>query len=90
MVHGPPDSPVNHFAEFETMIGALDAKNLEYFLLGDINVDFTPTANSSGKNVLTELLDIYGLYQLIEEPTRTTEKSTSMIDLSNKLIINNC
>ena len=69
----PPDSPVNHFADFETMIGALDAENLEYFLLGDINVDFTPTTNSSGKNILIELFDIYGLYQLIEEPTRITE-----------------
>ena len=77
----PPDSPVSHFAEFETMIGALDAENLEYFLLGDINVDFTPTANSSCKNTLTELFDIYGLHQLIEEPTRITEKSTTMIDL---------
>ena len=63
------------------MIGALDAENLEYFLLGDINVDFTPTANSSCKNTLTELFDIYGLHQLIEEPTRITEKSTTMIDL---------
>ena len=77
----PPDSPVSHFAEFETMIGALDAENLEYFFLGDIHIDFTSTANSSCKNTLTELFDIYGLHQLIEEPTRITEKSTTMIDL---------
>ena len=63
------------------MIGALDAENVEYFLLGDLNVDFTPTAKSSCKSTLTELFDIYGLYQLIEEPTRITEKSSTMIDL---------
>jgi hypothetical protein len=63
------------------MIGALDAENLEYFFLGDINVDFTPTANSSCKNTITEPFDIYGLHQLIGEPTRITEKSTTMIDL---------
>jgi hypothetical protein len=74
-------SSLSHFAEFETMIGALDAENLEYFFLGDINVDFTPTANSSCKNTITEPFDIYGLHQLIGEPTRITEKSTTMIDL---------
>jgi exonuclease III len=62
----PPDSPLSHFAEFETMIRALDAENLEYFLLGDINVDFTPTANSSCKNTLTELFDIYGLHHAVD------------------------
>ena len=36
----PPDSPVSHYAEFEQMIGSFDAENLEYFLLGDLNVDF--------------------------------------------------
>ena len=33
------DSPVSHFSENKQMIGSMDAKNLEYFLLGDINVD---------------------------------------------------
>ena len=45
----PPDSPVSLFNEFEAMIGALDAESLEYFLLGDLNVDFTPSTKSSNK-----------------------------------------
>ena len=77
----PPDSPVSLFNEFETMIGALDAENLEFFLLGDLNVDFTPSIKSSNKSTLAELFDIYGLSQIIEEPTRITEKSSTMIDL---------
>ena len=63
------------------MIGAHDAENLEYFLLGDLNVDFTPSTKSSNKSTLTELFDIYSLSQLIEEPTRINEKSSTMIQL---------
>ena len=77
----PPDCPVSLFNEFETMIGALDAENLEFFLLGDLNVDFKPSIKSSNKSTLAELFDIYGLSQIIEEPTRITEKSSTMIDL---------
>ena len=63
------------------MIGALDAENLEYFLLGDLNVDLTPSTKSSNKSTLAELFDVYGLSQLIEKPTRFTENSSTMIDL---------
>ena len=63
------------------MIGALDAENLEFFLLGDLNFDFTPSIKSSNESTLAELFDIYGLSQIIEEPTRITEKSSTMIDL---------
>jgi hypothetical protein len=41
----PPDSPVSHFTEFEQMIGSFDAGNLEYYLLGDLNVDLCQQVN---------------------------------------------
>ena len=50
LVYRPPDLPTSYFAEFEQMIGSFDAENLEYFLLGDLNVDFTPTTESPSKN----------------------------------------
>ena len=37
--------------------------------------------DSSNKNTLNEIFDIYGLDQLIQEPTRVTESSGSLIDL---------
>ena len=77
----PPDFPVRHFSEIEQMIGSMDAENLEYFLLGDLNVDFLPTAASSNRGKLAEIFDIYGLEQLINEPTRITAKSSTLIDL---------
>ncbi len=42
------------------MIGSFDAENLEYFLLGDLNIDLISTTASQIKNKLKEILDIYG------------------------------
>ncbi len=63
------------------MIGSMDAENLEYFLLGDINVDLLSTATSPNRAKLVEIFDIYGLEQMIKEPTRVTAKSSTLIDL---------
>jgi hypothetical protein len=67
--------------EFEKMIGSFDAENLEYFLLGDLNVDLISTTASPIKNKLKSILDIYGIKQLINEPTRITSSSRTLIDL---------
>ena len=34
---------MSQFTELEKIIGSFDAENLEYFLLGDLNVDFMTT-----------------------------------------------
>ena len=77
----PPDFSAHFFVEFEKMVGSLDAKNLEFFSLGDLNVNLDQSMESSNKNTLNEIFDIYGLDQLIQEPTRVTESSSSLIDL---------
>ena len=77
----PPDSPTSYFSEFEKMIGLMDAENLEYFLLGDLNIDCLSTNNSPNRDKITEIFDIYGLEQMINEPTRITDKSSTLIDL---------
>ena len=63
------------------MIGLFDAENLEYFLLGDLNVDLLTTTGSSNSNKLTDILDIYGIEQMILESTRVTTASRTLIDL---------
>ena len=60
------------------MVGSLDAENLEFFILGDLNVNLDQSIESSNKNTLNEIFDIYGLDQLIQEPTRVTESSSSL------------
>jgi hypothetical protein len=63
------------------MIGSFDAENLEYYLLGDLNVDFMSTSESSNRQKVKEILDIYEIEQLINEPTRITATSGTLIDL---------
>jgi hypothetical protein len=63
------------------MIGSFDAENLEYYLLGDLNVDFMSTSESSNRQKVEEILDIYEIEQLINKPTRITATSSTLIDL---------
>ena len=63
------------------MISLIDAENLEYFLLGDLNIDCLLTNNSPNRNKITEIFDIYGLAQMINQRTRITDKSSTLIDL---------
>ena len=77
----PPDSSVDNFSEFVQTIGSFDAENLEYYLLGDLNVDFMPTSESSNRQEMREILDIYDMVQLINQPTRITTSSSTLIYL---------
>ena len=76
-----PNSSVDKFDCFETFIDMLDAENAEYYLLGDLNCDLGSTALESSSRSLIGITELYGLHQLISEPTRITETSSTMIDL---------
>ena len=56
----PPDSPVSYFSEIEQMIESMDADNLEYFLLGDLNIDLLSTATSPNRAKLFEIFEFMG------------------------------
>ena len=73
----PPSSPPNLFSEFEKVIAKIDAKNKEFYLLGDINCNLLPEANAYNSSYLTNIFEIYGLSQLITEPTRVIPVSKS-------------
>ena len=47
----------------------------------DLNVDLLSSAASTNRTKLTEIFDIYGLSQMINEPIRITAKSCTLIDL---------
>ena len=70
----------------ETLIARLYLTNLEFFLLVDINAELASTNYDNKVGQLTNIADIYGLSQLISEPTRITDKSSTLIDL----IYTNC
>ena len=76
-----PDSTVDKFSCFETLVGKLDAGGLEYYLMGDINVNLAAPHSDNNSRLLTSIIDLYGLHQLICEPTRVSKSSSTMIDL---------
>lgn len=45
--YSPNDSPVSVFNDFEEVVMKIDAENSEFFLLGYINVDLTPSITSA-------------------------------------------
>lgn len=77
----PPDSPVSIFSYFETLIGKLDSKTTEFYLLGDLNCDMIAERYDNNTRKLMSIADVYGLTQLITEPTRITPTSATLIDL---------
>ena len=77
----PPNSPVRLYSHLENLIGKLDLTNFDFFLWGDINADMATTKSDNNARQLNNVANIYGLHQLINEPTRITDKPSSLIDL---------
>ena len=67
--------------DFEDIIAKIDSENRELFLLGDINVNLLPEVEAPSARKLKDIFDVYGLHQLIAEPTRVTHFSQTLIDL---------
>ena len=78
----PPGVPVSCFESLEENLRFLDRENEEIIILGDTNCDFSlpRPSNANHSSHLQEIYDLFGLRQLIEEPTRVTLHSSSLID----------
>ena len=64
---------MNNFSEVsEEQLTNVVKTNKEIIILGDFNIDYNKTDNRDFKS----LLNIFGLKQVITEPTRTTETSS--------------
>ena len=59
------------FTHINTLLGKLGSENVAHFLMGDLNCDLQSKDNGDVK-ALQNIRDIYGLEQLINEPTRIT------------------
>ena len=80
------DSPIGIFSPFEDLIGNHDSENIEYYLMRDFNCDMIVTRYDNDTCKLINITDVYGLQQLITEPTRTSQTSLTLIDV----ILTNC
>ena len=76
----PPNSSVDLFSHLDLLLTKLGTENIEHYLMGDINCDLLSESNANA-NALLNVSDVYGLRQLITEPTRVTPSSSSLIDL---------
>ena len=76
----PPNLLHELFTLINTLLGKLVSENVEHFLMGDLNCDLQSKDNGNVKALLN-ITDIYGLEQLINEPTRITPSTSTLIDL---------
>ena len=81
-VYRPPSASSEFFDHFEKLIKAIDHENKEVFILGDLNCNMLKADSDS--NIPTKkiklLYELYQLTQLINEATRVTMTTTSLID----------
>ena len=62
----------------QNMLTNATCENKEIIILGDFNYDFL---NPTSGRTLKENLRDYGLMQIIKEPTRITNNSSTLIDI---------
>ena len=73
-----PKESINNFWEvFEEQLTNVVKTYKEVIILGDFNIDH----NKKGNRDFKSLINIFWLKQVITEPTRTTETSSTLIDL---------
>ena len=80
----PSSDPVDSLNKVEKVLSYLDKEGKEIILLGDTNCDLAkrPQDQPAENNTkhISSLYELFSLKQLIEEPTRVTLTSSSMID----------
>ena len=77
----PPQSSPDLFSTFERIFDNIDAENLELYLMGVLNCNSLSEVVNNNSSHLLNIIDIYGLTQLITESTRVTQYSSTLIDL---------
>jgi hypothetical protein len=86
IIYKSPREKINDFIEIlDDFLGQFAAINNNFVLIGDVNINVLKRKDKNVKKYL-ELLTQHNLHQLINEPTRTTAKSSTCID---HLITNN-
>ena len=77
----PPNSDINFFDVYADFLCKCEAENKELLVLEDLNCDVSKTPLDYQARKLQFLCSLYQFDQLINEPTRVTPTSASLIDL---------
>ena len=85
-IYRPPSSKVDIFEKIENLIQNLDNENKEIILAGDVNCDLLANVHSNHTNRLLTIANLFQLTQIIDEPTRVTEYTSTLVDwlMTNK------
>ena len=81
-IYRPPNANAEFFEHLEKLIKQIDDENKEMYILGDLNCNLLEkkTIFNMQTNKLNSLYELYQLFQLINEPTRVTMTTSSLID----------
>ena len=80
MWYGPPNSLNEAFSCLENIVGRLDSENVEFYLIRDVNCNMALLSDTNSY-LLSDITDLYGLQQLINEPMRVTDTTSTLRDL---------
>ena len=73
-----PHNTTDHLNKIDSLITFIDTENKESIIIGDTNCDFIKPTNYTVH--LNRIIKNHGLTQLIEDPTRTTDSTATLID----------
>ena len=76
----PPNSLNEGFSCLENLIGRLESENVEFYLMGDVNCNMALVFDTTSY-LMTDITDLYVLQQLINEPMRVTDTTSTLRDL---------
>ena len=89
----PPNSPVAIFSKAEKVLSYLDKEGKEMILMGDTNCDLSQEiaclSLSENSRHISNLYDLFSLKQIINEPTRVTLTTSTLIDHISTSCIDN-
>ena len=76
----PPNSLNEAFSYLENLVGRLDSENVGFYLMEDVNCNMVLLSDTNSY-LLSDITDLYGLQQLINEPMRVTDTTSTLRDL---------
>ena len=77
----PPKLPLEYFKSFESFLAKADSKYKEVYLLGDLNCNFLCDPLEAHTKHLLDVLINFQFMQVLNEPSRVTPKTKTLIDL---------
>ena len=76
----PNANEFNLLSDLEDCLTKLFSDKKDFFILGDVNVNISPTGKTSLPTDYVNLVHSFGGIFLTTEPTRVTNKTSSLID----------